>query len=225
MMAASTLADEARDFDRLIASGQLRRSDLNQFVAQVAEGNTLLVRNLERAADLLKNFRQVAADQASEQRRAFDLRQAIQEVVDTLAPSLKSKPHQVVLDVASDIAMDSYPGPLGQVVINLINNAYLHAFDDKSPGLFTIAARADSEWVNLTFKDNGKGISAETLKHMFEPFFSTKIGKGGTGLGMSIVENLVTKTLGGYVTVRSTPDVGTEVAVRIPRCAPTAASE
>jgi PAS domain S-box-containing protein len=225
MMAASTLADEARDFDRLIASGQLRRSDLTQFVAQVAEGNTLLVRNLERAAELLKNFRQVAADQASEQRRAFDLRQAIQEVVDTLAPSLRSKPHQVVLDVASDIAMDSYPGPLGQVVINLINNAYLHAFDDRSPGRFSIAAHADGEWVNLTFQDNGKGISADTLKHMLEPFFSTKIGRGGTGLGMSIVENLVTKTLGGHVSVQSTPDVGTVVAIRIPRRAPTAGSE
>ena len=225
MMAASTLADEARDFDQLIASGQLRRSDLTQFVAKVAEGNALLVRNLERAAELLKNFRQVAADQASEQRRAFDLRQAIQEVVDTLAPSLKSKPHQVVLDVAPDIAMDSYPGPLGQVVINLINNAYLHAFDDKSPGQFSIAAHAEGEWVNLTFQDNGKGIYADTLKHMFEPFFSTKIGKGGTGLGMSIVENLVTKALGGHVSVQSTPDVGTVVAIRIPRCAPTAGSE
>ena len=225
MMTASTLADQARDFDKLIASGQLRRSDLNQFVAQVAEGNTLLVRNLERAAELLKNFRQVAADQASEQRRAFDLRQAIQEVVDTLAPSLKSKPHRVVLDVAPDIAMDSYPGPLGQVVINLINNAYLHAFDDKTPGLFTIAAQTGGEWVNLTFQDNGKGISSETLKHMFEPFFSTKIGRGGTGLGMSIVENLVTKTLGGHVSVQSTPGAGTVVTVNIPRRAPTSRGE
>lgn len=225
MMTASTLADQARDFDKLIATGQLRRSDLNQFVAQVAQGNTLLVRNLERAADLLKNFRQVAADQASEQRRAFDLHQAIQEVVDTLAPSLKSKPHRVVLDVAPDIAMDSYPGPLGQVVINLINNAYLHAFDDKSPGRFTIAAHTEGEWVNLTFQDNGKGISAETLTHMFEPYFSTKIGKGGTGLGMSIVENLVTKTLGGHVSVQSTPDVGTVVTVNLPRCAPTTGGE
>lgn len=225
MMTASTLADQARDFDKLITSGQLRRSDLNQFVAQVAEGNALLVRNLERAAELLKNFRQVAADQASEQRRAFDLRQAIQEVVDTLAPSLKSKPHRVVLDVAPDIAMDSYPGPLGQVVINLINNAYLHAFDDKAAGLFTIAAQTEGEWVNLTFQDNGKGISEETLKHMFEPFFSTKIGKGGTGLGMSIVENLVTKTLGGHVSLQSTLGAGTVVTVNIPRCAPKAGGE
>ncbi len=225
MMTASTLVDQAREFDKLMASGQLRRSDLSQFVAQVAEGNSLLVRNMERAAELLKNFRQVAADQASEQRRAFDLRQAIQEVVDTLAPSLKSKPHRVVLDVAPDIAMDSFPGPLGQVVINLINNAYLHAFDDRAPGLFTIAAQAEGEWVNLTFQDNGKGISSETLKHMFEPFFSTKIGKGGTGLGMSIVENLVTKSLGGHVSVQSTQGAGTVVTVNIPRCAPTSGGE
>jgi signal transduction histidine kinase len=110
-------------------------------------------------------------------------------------------------------------------VINLINNAYLHAFDDKAPGLFTIAAQTDGERVTLTFQDNGKGISEETLKHMFEPFFSTKIGKGGTGLGMSIVENLVTKTLGGHVSVQSTLGAGTVVTVSIPRCAPNSRGE
>jgi signal transduction histidine kinase len=220
MMTASTLVDQSRAFEERVASGALRRSDLDQFLQQVNEGNALLVRNLERAADLLKSFRQVAADQASEQRRAFDLAQAVQEVVDTLAPSLKSKPHRVVLDIAAGIAMDSYPGPLGQVVINLINNAFLHAFDDHTPGLFTIAAHAEGDSVELRFQDNGKGISRETLEHMFVPFFSTKIGKGGTGLGMSIVENLVTKTLGGRVAVQSTLGEGTVVTVSIPLQAP-----
>lgn len=220
MMTASTLVDQSRTFEKQVASGTLRRSDLDQFLQQVNEGNALLVRNLERAADLLKNFRQVAADQASEQRRAFDLAQAVQEIVHTLAPSLKSKPHRVVLNIPAKIAMDSYPGPLGQVVINLINNAYLHAFDDHAPGLFTIVAHAEGDNVDLRFQDNGRGISPETLEHMFEPFFSTKIGTGGTGLGMSIVENLVTKTLGGRISVQSTLGKGTVVTVSLPLQAP-----
>lgn len=220
MMTASTLVDQARDFERRVESNQLRRSDLSAFMTQVGEGSALLLRNLQRAVDLLKSFRQVAADQASEQRRVFDLRQAVQEVVDTMAPGLKSQPHRIVQDVAADISMDSYPGPLGQVVINLVNNAYLHAFDGVAEGRFTIRGHSDGDWVTLTFEDNGKGIAPKALERMFEPFFSTKIGKGGTGLGMSIVKNLVTKTLGGRLAVQSTPGVGTTVVVELPKRAP-----
>ena len=220
MMTASTLTAQAQDFQKLLASGALRRSDLNHFVTQVHEGNELMLRNLERAVDLLKNFRQVAADQASEQRRVFNLRQVVQEITDTLAPSLKHMPHRMVQDVDADIRMDSYPGPLGQVVINLINNAYLHAFDGMAQGEFTIHARAEAATVTLTFRDNGKGIAPDILERMFEPFFSTKIGRGGTGLGMSIVENLVTKTLGGQLKLHSELGVGTTVVVTLPLLAP-----
>ena len=122
--------------------------------------------------------------------------------------------------MAPDIAMDSFPGPLGQVVINLINNAYLHAFDGMAQGEFTIHARAEAATVTLTFRDNGKGIAPDILERMFEPFFSTKIGRGGTGLGMSIVENLVTKTLGGQLKLHSELGVGTTVVVTLPLLAP-----
>ena len=221
MMAASTLTDEIPQFQAMLESGQLRRSDLAQFAQKVSDGNALVQRNLERAVELLRNFRQVAADQASEQRRHFDLRQTLKEVLDTLAPSLKTKPHQVTLEVPEGIAMDSYPGPLGQVVINLINNAYLHAFDGlASGGVFSVTATASADAVQLDFSDNGRGIGAATLGKMFEPFFSTKIGQGGTGLGMSIVENLVTQTLGGSISVQSTLGVGTAFHIRLPLHAP-----
>ena len=216
MLAATTLTDEALRFSHALAHGPLRRSELNDFVESVKTGNALMVRNLERAAELLKAFRQVAADQASEQRRHFDLRQVVKEVVDTLGPSLKKKPHTIKVNIAADIDMDSYPGPLGQVVINLVNNAYLHAFDESRKGEFTIDALVRGDRVTLTFRDNGKGIPQSVLDKMFEPFFSTKIGKGGTGLGMSIVENLVNKTLQGSIAVRSTLGAGTTIEVKLP---------
>jgi PAS domain S-box-containing protein len=216
MLTATTLTDEAQRFEQTLAQGTLRRSELNDFIASVQTGNALMVRNLERAVELLKAFRQVAADQASEQRRTFDLRRVIKEVVDTLGPSLKKKPHKVKVNIADGIDMDSYPGPLGQVVINLVNNAYLHAFDDSRKGEFTIDALPHDTSVTLTFRDNGKGIPQSVLDKMFEPFFSTKIGKGGTGLGMSIVENLVTKTLQGSISVRSTLGAGTTVELELP---------
>jgi signal transduction histidine kinase len=116
--------------------------------------------------------------------------------------------------------MDSFPGPLGQVAINLINNAYLHAFDGTSDGILTIRAQAGEDAVQLSFSDNGAGIPDDVLRQLFEPFFSTKIGRGGTGLGMSIVDSIVRKTLGGAVHVKSVMGVGTTFDIALPLRAP-----
>jgi PAS domain S-box-containing protein len=223
LMTASTLADQARQFQQLLDNGELRKSTLQQFVEQVRDGNGLLMRNLERAVALLKNFRQVAADQASEQRREFDLRQVLGEVLHTLGPSLKRESHTVTLDVPEGIRMDSYPGPLGQVVINLVNNAYLHAFEGIARGTVQITVRVDGEDVTLQCRDNGRGIAPDILEKMFQPFFSTRIGSGGTGLGMSIVDNLVKRTLGGSLHVDSVLGAGTTVTITVPRKAPESA--
>lgn len=220
LMTASTLVDQARHFQTLLDAGTLRKSTLQQFVEQVREGNGLLVRNLERAVALLKSFRQVAADQASEQRRSFDVRQVLDEVMLTLAPSLKRQAHTVALEVPEDIRMDSYPGPLGQVVINLINNAYLHAFEGMEHGVVQLRVQATDSHITLTCADNGRGIAPDILEKMFQPFFSTRIGSGGTGLGMSIVDNLVKATLGGTLEVQSVLGQGTTITITLPRVAP-----
>lgn len=220
VMTASTLTHVAREFAHNVEEGKLKRSDLAQFVVRMQEGAHLILHNLGRADELLTHFLQVAADQASEQRREFDLAQAIRDIVATLAPSLKRHSHQVVIDIAPGIQMDSQPGPLGQIVINLVNNAYLHAFEHLDNGVLTIrgaVADACGDCVSLSFCDNGCGMPQETLERMFQPFFSTKIGKGGTGLGMAIVENLTKKTLGGDLQVMSTLGEGTRVDIQLPR--------
>jgi len=219
-MVASTLAEQTRAMVRDVRAGHLKRSGLDQFLGEVGDGVALLQRNLQRAVELLGDFRQVAADQASEQRRVFDLAEVVAEIVHTLSPSLKRHPHRVVVDIPAGIVMDSLPGPLGQIVINLVNNAYLHAFEGRSDGVLTIDARQDGDQVLLRFADNGVGMTAELLEKLFVPFFSTKIGKGGTGLGMAIVQNLVAKTLGGRITVASAPGQGTRFDVVLPKTLP-----
>lgn len=220
LMVATTLVCESDDFQKAVDSNQLKRSDLHAFTDAVRSGNDLLLRNLQRATDLLSKFKQVANDQASEQRRSFDLATVVKEVVDTLAPSLKRHPHRIVLAIPEGITMDSLPGPLGQIIINLTNNAYLHAFEGRSDGVLTLSASTEGESVLLCCEDNGVGISEDNLQHLFEPFFSTKKGQGGTGLGMGIVENLVRKTLGGSLRMHSELGVGTRVEVHLPRVAP-----
>ena len=220
VLVASSLQDLARNLQNQLDTNQLKKSTLNEINRTLNEGSELLLRNLKRAEGLLKNFKQVSADQASEQRRPFDLAAMVGEVVSSLAPSLKTQPHRVIQDVAMGITMDSYPGPLGQVVINLINNAYMHAFEGRSNGVLRISAVVAGHEVTLRFEDNGVGISDETLVHLFEPFFSTKIGHGGTGLGMSIVESIVRETLGGVMQVESVVGQGTTLSITLPLVAP-----
>lgn len=220
LITASTCVDLARRVQGLAETGQLKRSDLSAFLQEVREGGDLIERNLHRAVALVKNFKQVAADQASEQRRSFDLADVVKEVLDTLSPSLKRHPHRVEVDVARGLVFDSFPGALGQVVINLINNAYLHAFEGRTDGCVRISAQAAGGRVDLCIADNGIGMSQALLAQLFQPFFSTKIGRGGTGLGMTIVENLVKKVLGGTLAVESSLGVGTQFLIRLPLLAP-----
>lgn len=222
VMAASTLGDQASEFQKIVDSGALKRSDFTTFLSTLAQGTALIQQNLNRANKLLLNFRQVAADQASEQRREFDLADVVAEIIHTLGPSLKRHSHQIAMKIPPGILMDSQPGPLGQVIINLINNAYLHAFEGKAHGVLTFQAQMQDSQVHITVQDNGVGIPAEHLDKLFQPFFSTKIGQGGTGLGMAIVENLVTKTLAGRVTVSSTVGEGTCFELYLPRALPLA---
>lgn len=220
LITASTCSDLSRRIRDSLENGQMRRSELVAFLQEMQEGSQLVERNLHRAVDLVRNFKQVAADQASEQRRVFDLDAVVQEVMVTLKPSLKRYPHELVVLVPEGITMDSYPGALGQVIINLINNAYLHAFEGSIVGTVEVSAQLKGGLVTLKIRDDGVGMGKEMLEKMFRPFFSTKIGRGGTGLGMSIVDNLVKKPLGGRLQVRSELGKGTEFLVELPRSVP-----
>ena len=223
VLVASTFRDLAGELLQQLESGQLRKSSLLELGRNLEDGSLMLQSNLSRAEALVKNFKQVAADQASEQRRSFDLAEVVAEVVVSLSPSLKKSPHHVVQDIAPGIVMDSLPGPLGQVLINLINNAYLHAFEGRTDGgLLTISASVQGENVLLRVVDNGVGIADPVLQHLFEPFFSTKIGRGGTGLGMSIVDSIVRKALGGSIRVQSVQGRGTGFDITLPLCLPLA---
>ncbi len=222
LMTAEMILELAHGFQKTVELGLLKRSNLDEFLKSIQDGGNMLQKNLQRANSLLQNFKQVAADQASEQRRIFDLAHVVHEILATMAPSLRHEPHKVVIEIAPGVILDSMPGALGQVVINLVNNAYLHAFEGRTDGVLTICASVQGDMIHMTFTDNGIGISEANLARLCEPFFSTKIGKGGTGLGMSIVENLVRKSLGGQLYLASTVGAGTVFTIDFPVQAPPA---
>ncbi|MGE5384635.1 MAG: PAS domain S-box protein [Betaproteobacteria bacterium] len=219
---ASTLSEQAHDLERDITTGApLRKSALVGFVTGTTEGNGALLRNLQRAYDLIRNFKQVAVDQTSENRRAFTLDQMVAEIVASMAPALKHQPVTIETRIDRAIELDSYPGPLGQVLINLINNAVQHAFESRDHGRIAItAAQPEGNHIELLVEDDGNGIPAANLEHIFEPFFTTKLGRGGSGLGLSIVYNIVTGLLGGEIRCESSPG-RTLFTLRLPLNAPT----
>lgn len=203
----------------------IRRSEFQRFLADGVRSMELLISNLRRAADLISSFKRVAVDQTSAQRRRFNLAEVVAENVRTLQAAMKKSPFTIEQDIPTDIQMDSYPGPLGQVLVNLITNAISHGFEGAENGIIHIEAqRTDSSNISLVVRDNGQGIAPEHAKHILEPFFTTKLGQGGSGLGLNIVHNIVTGVLGGKLEIDSAPGSGTTVSLNLPEVAPSPSS-
>ena len=199
-----------------ITAGELKRSDLDQFVRDLDEGGTLLNASLSRTADLVGNFKRVAVDHGSAQRRRFELSLTLKELIETLRPMLVAGHHELALHCPEGIYLESYPTPLGQVLTNLVSNAVAHGFEGKQQGRIEIRVQEHGpDMVEFFFADDGRGIEPTLLRHIFDPFVSARRGRGGAGLGLHIVHNIVTGLLGGTVSAHSTPGQGTVFMIRI----------
>ncbi|RYZ82256.1 MAG: HAMP domain-containing histidine kinase, partial [Moraxellaceae bacterium] len=173
-----------------------------------------------KASELVSGFKQVAMDRTSAQRRSFKLLDFLNDTYLTLTPTFRRTAIKVNIDCPENIELNSYPGPLGQVITNLLNNTLIHAFESDSVGQVDIRANQEGELVKIDVKDNGKGILPEHIGKIFDPFFTTKLGKGGNGLGMHIVHNIVSGLLGGSISVCSTPNNGCCFTLLLPSIAP-----
>jgi tetratricopeptide (TPR) repeat protein/two-component sensor histidine kinase len=221
LLTASTLQENTLALEAAVANGTLRRSTLTDYIASCHEGLNLVVRGLRSAGDLVQSFKQVAVDRATEQRRPFDLLRTSQEVIATLQRTIHIAGHQLRVDIEPGIVLDGYPGPYGQVLTNLINNALLHAFEKRKGGTMQLqASRLRTSQVEVRFTDDGVGIATENLSRIFDPFFTTKLGQGGSGLGLSVSYNIVTTLFGGEFEVHSMVGQGSCFTLRLPPEAP-----
>ena len=240
LLIASTLHQKTAEMAQRMDGPGLRRSELAGYLDDAVAAHALVMRGLTSAADLVNSFKQVAVDRTTEQRRRFDLRQVAHDVVATMMNRVRAGGHRIDVEVAPDIAMDGYPGPLGQVLANFINNALLHAFAAR-PAPTSGGGNSDNDggsgnsggagrmWlragapvdarVTVVFGDDGAGIAPEHMSRIFDPFFTTKLGQGGSGLGLSISYNIVTSLLGGQIAVHSSA-AGTVFTLELPLNAP-----
>lgn len=217
---ASVMEPEVDRFAELAASGQLSRSTVTNFVRRMGEGSRLVTTNLDRAANLVHSFKQVAVDQASGDRRVFKFAGWLDDLLVSLGPVLKKAGHTLEVS-CDDVEVDLYPGVLAQILTNLIVNALSHAYAPGVQGTLTLSVRAvPDDRLLLRFSDDGRGIPPEDQGRVFDPFFTTGRSAGNTGLGLHIVYNLVTGRLGGRISLESGVDAGTTFLIELPRHAP-----
>ena len=218
---ASALERKTANFTAEVVRGELRRSSLHDFLETSRDASSQLVANLNRAAELIQSFKQVAADRNYSDQRSFDLGDLTEQVVMSLRPGLRKHNLTLNVDCQPNLMMNSYPGPYGQVLTNLFLNAVAHAFPDGKPGTVDIQVReSGKDNVEIIFSDNGCGMSLDVRRRAFDPFFTTRRDQGGTGLGLHIVYSIVTNRLGGRLDLDSEPGAGTCIQMILPRVAP-----
>lgn len=213
----SYLNDATRAFKKLFTAGDATKRDLENFIEDCEESCQVTLSNLNRAAKLVAGFKQIAVDQSSDEKRFFNLKQYIDEVLFSLYPRIKKTKHTVNVNAPDDLEINSYPGAFSQILTNLVMNSLLHGFEDVENGTISITVKNEEDTLILCYEDNGKGMTPAQQKKIFDPFYTTKRGAGGTGLGMHLVFNLVSKTLAGEISCTSSVDKGTFFTITIPK--------
>lgn len=216
ILTASFLENETQAFVRTWEKGFLKRSELNEYLATATESSQLILRNLQRAGELVQNFKQMAVDQTSLEKRTFPLKTYLEEALFSLTPQLKQTRHTLTIEGDETLILDSYPGALSQVVTNLVLNSITHAYQPNEPGQLRFQVTRHGGRAIIHYTDDGCGIPTCNLSKIFEPFFTTARQKGGSGLGLHIVYNLVTQTLQGTICCESEIEVGTTFIINLP---------
>lgn len=215
--ASTMMLDRLVVLDQQFSDKTLKASSMKRFIEEGRENLNIIYRNLNRAADLISSFKQVAVDQSSEEARDINVKQLIEETLMSLRPRLKKVTHSIHIECNESLNVVSKAGPINQILINLIMNSLIHAFEGVENGqIDIIAALTDDKKLKIIYRDNGSGIPTSIKKRIFDPFVTTKRGQGGSGLGMHLVFNLVTQALDGNIKLESEPDKGVEFTLSFP---------
>lgn len=214
--ASTLMSDRLAEIKQAFEDKSLKSSQLKKFLIQGEENVAIIYRNLERAAKLISSFKKVAVDQSSADIREFNVKELLDEVLLTLKGKLDTASVDITINCPETLIVESKPGPINQIVINLVLNSILHGFEGKPNGQITISVIHLSNQLHLSYKDDGIGINEDIKEKVFEPFTTTKRGSGGSGLGLHLVYNLVTQALNGHIDFESSIEYGTTFNITFP---------
>lgn len=214
--ASSHLDKLTEELSKKFTSNDLKKSDLERYIEKAQEASRMILSNMQRSHELISSFKQVAVDQSIEEKRIFNVKEYIHEILTSMQPQLKKTKHVIQVKCSPTINIKGYPGTLYQILSNLIMNSIKHAFLDDIIGRVIIDAQLNKNMLKLVFADNGCGILKAHQQHIFEPFFTTKRTRGGTGLGLHLVYNLVKYKLKGNINFTSSAGEGTTFYIEFP---------
>lgn len=219
----SALSEDVDELGTAFRSSQIRRSTVEEHLEHLKGGCRIAQSNIERAVALIGHFKRTAVDQSTQSRRKFDLASVLNSLLETVRPEFRKSGIIVRKSCPSGLILESYPSAIDQVILNLLQNAKIHAFAGRKSGLVSVRAfPLTRDTICIEIVDDGVGIPAEYSDRIFEPFWSTKWNKGGSGLGLSVVANVVNRVLMGEITVNSVEGEGTTFRIVIPTTAPLA---
>ncbi|MCP4990193.1 MAG: HAMP domain-containing histidine kinase [Colwellia sp.] len=199
----SYLSDIISKLEQDITDNKLSKRTIDNFIANAQQSVELLSNNLQRAAELITSFKQVAVDQTNDKVRLITVAKYLDEIIQSIHPRLKKTNHCIKINCDPHIEIFTHPGAIAQIIINLIINSIIHGFHNTNRGEITIDVTAEQQRLVITYRDNGTGINDEQIERLFDPFYTTQADTGGTGLGTHIVKNLVVDTLNGSIDASS----------------------
>ena len=216
IMAASILSNETQTFLSSFQKGKIKKSALKEYLDIALESGELILNNLNRAGELVQSFKQVAVDQVSLEKRNFPVKKYLEETLLSLDPHLKHTHHTVTIEGDDTINIDSYPGAFFQIITNLVMNSIAHAYQAQERGHLCFKVKRHQDKAIVQYSDDGCGIPPENMSKIFNPFFTTARSRGGSGLGLHIVYNLVTQKLKGTIRCESQVGLGTKFILELP---------
>ncbi len=214
--AASYQDEQVKRMRALYQSGRLARSEMETFLTETEQSTAILLTNLGRAAELIKSFKKVSVDQSDEQKRAFNVVEYLNEIVLTLRPKFKKTKLKIEIEGDPKLHIYGRPGAFAQVVANLLDNSLVHAYEQGEEGRIRIEIKAEDNNFIMKYSDDGKGMEKEVMRQVFDPFFTTRRGRGGTGLGLNIVYSIVTQVFKGRIECESEPGQGCSFYLAFP---------
>ena len=214
--ASTLMSDRLGEIKKAFEDKSLKSSQLKKFLNQGEENIAIIYRNLERAAKLISSFKKVAVDQSSVDARVFNVKELFEEVSITLKGKLNKNHIELIIDCPENLIVESKPGPINQILLNLILNSITHGFENKPNGAINISVIYLSDQLHVCYKDDGIGINENIKAKIFEPFTTTKRGSGGSGLGLHLVFNIVTQALNGHIDFESSSGLGTTFNITFP---------
>jgi signal transduction histidine kinase len=216
LTASSFLKERFENIQQLYQNDEMSKHDFEEFLLTVNDSSDMILKNIQRATEIIQNFKKVAVDQSVEDKRCFNIKNYFNDIIKSLHPTLKRLNHTININVDENLCIESYPGSFYQIFSNLILNSVIHGFETIKEGTITIDLTDKDDILVIDYRDDGQGMAPEILRNVFEPFVTTRRNKGGTGLGAHIVYNIVTQQLHGTITCESKKGLGVYFKITMP---------